>query len=264
MPIMQKLSTILSTYFLFTLSFANCASAQWGSSGNNIFSTTSGNVGIGTPTPAWGKLNITFNNGQQSGVQNNSLLAIEDNTYTTAGMVNTRINWINANGLRIASIYAAHNAYGSNNSDLAFETNNGTASVERIRITSSGNVGIGTSDSKGYKLAVAGGIIGESVTVKLQSNWPDYVFEDSYKLPSLPQLESYINQYHHLPEIPSARDVNQEGLDLGEMNKLLTKKVEELTLYLIEKDKAIKDQDNRVKKLEMFMTEILSKNSSHR
>ncbi|NHA06102.1 hypothetical protein G7092_19995 [Mucilaginibacter sp. HC2] len=105
-----------------------------------------------------------------------------------------------------------------------------------------GNVSIGTSDSRGYKLAVNGSVIATSVTVKLKSDWPDYVFKKDYQLPSLQEVKAYIDQNQHLPEMPSEQEVAKDGLNLGEMNKLLVKKVEELTLYLIEKDHKEKEQ----------------------
>ena len=86
-------------------------------------------------------------------------------------------------------------------------------------------------------LAVAGSAVATSFTVKTVANWPDYVFKPEYQLPSLQEVKSYIDQNHHLPEMPSATEVAQDGLNLGEVNKLLAKKVEELTLYLIEQQK---------------------------
>jgi len=106
-----------------------------------------------------------------------------------------------------------------------------------------GNVGIGTTDTKGYNLAVNGSVIATSMTVKLYSAWPDYVFKPTYHLPSLTDVKSYIDQNHHLPDMPSGQEVAKDGINLGEMNKLLTKKVEELTLYLIEKDKQDKKRE---------------------
>ncbi|WP_114938424.1 hypothetical protein [Mucilaginibacter endophyticus] len=94
-----------------------------------------------------------------------------------------------------------------------------------------------------YALAVGGKAIAEAVTVQMQSGWSDYVFEKAYQLPSLTEVKTYIDQNKHLPDVPSANEVAKEGIDLGEMNKLLLKKVEELTLYLIEKDKKEKQQD---------------------
>lgn len=99
------------------------------------------------------------------------------------------------------------------------------------------NVGIGTNDTKGYKLAVNGAGIFTKVKVKEFGAWPDFVFEPSYQLPTLQEVEQYVTTNKHLPDMPAAATVAQEGLDLGEMNRKLLQKVEELTLYLIEGNK---------------------------
>jgi hypothetical protein len=112
--------------------------------------------------------------------------------------------------------------------------------------TLNGNLGIGATVPSGYKLAVAGSAIAESVTVKLQGQWGDYVFKPAYKLRPLSNVENFINQNQHLPEIPSAGDIKKSGIDLGQMVKLQMKKIEELTLYLIEKDKTDKLQQKEI------------------
>lgn len=101
------------------------------------------------------------------------------------------------------------------------------------------NIGIGTNDTKGYKLAVAGNIISEEVKVALQTNWPDFVFEDNYKLKSLTDIEKYIKTQKHLPNIPSAKEIEKNGYMLGEMDSKLLEKIEELTLHLIKMSKRL-------------------------
>ena len=134
-----------------------------------------------------------------------------------------------------------------------------TSGQNRIIVKSNGNVTIGTTSTPvDYKLAVGGDVIAERVVVKLQNTWPDYVFKKSYGLRSLEQVEQFINQNSHLPEVPSAQEVTDKGIDVGAMNAKLLQKVEELTLYLIEQDKQIKMQ-NKENKMQNNEIEILKK-----
>ncbi len=123
-----------------------------------------------------------------------------------------------------------------------------------------GNVGIGTIDTYGYALAVAGKIISTEVTVKEYANWPDFVFEDNYQLKSLASLENYINTNNHLPGVPTAKEVQNEGVKLGEMNAILLQKVEELTLYLIEQEKIIEKQGEILEIQQNNIEELAKKN----
>lgn len=109
-----------------------------------------------------------------------------------------------------------------------------TAPVEVLRITHDGKVGIGTVNPA-ERLTVNGSIRAKKVSVT-QSSWPDYVFEPDYILPSLSTLSNFIKLNKRLPEIPSAKEVQEKGVDLGATQALLLKKIEELTLHLIELD----------------------------
>jgi hypothetical protein len=123
-----------------------------------------------------------------------------------------------------------------------------------MTLTLAGSVGIGTTNPGSYKLAVAGKIAatGEvKVFVDGTTNFPDYVFDPSYKLPTLEETEKYIQENHHLPEVPTAADIAKDGMSLNEMNIILLKKVEELTLHLIEMKKdseAIRKENEELKK----------------
>lgn len=108
-----------------------------------------------------------------------------------------------------------------------------------------GNVGIGTTSTGIHKLAVEGSIGARRVKVA-QSGWADFVFRQDYLLPSLQQVEKYITHNGHLPDIPAAAEVEKDGLDLGEMNKKLLQKIEELTLYLIDQQKQLKSQQEQI------------------
>ena len=112
------------------------------------------------------------------------------------------------------------------------DTSDGLTFTRLMTILGSGNVGIGTANPD-QKLTVKGTIHSQEVIVDM-SVLPDYVFKPTYHLPTLAEVKAYIDQNHHLPEMPSANQVAKDGLSLGDMNAKLLKKVEELTLYLIE------------------------------
>ncbi|SFO22527.1 hypothetical protein SAMN05428949_4544 [Chitinophaga sp. YR627] len=112
-------------------------------------------------------------------------------------------------------------------------------------ILPNGNVGIGITNPQS-KLAVNGDIFSKRVKVT-QEGWADFVFAPDYQLPSLAELESYIKTNKHLPDVPSAKEVVAKGLDLGEINKILLQKIEELTLHLIEESKRNRDLEEKVR-----------------
>lgn len=126
---------------------------------------------------------------------------------------------------------------------------NGTQ--QTFAVHGDGSVAIGTAPKPfGYMLSVAGKIITEELVVKLKGNWPDYVFAPTYRLMPLAQVEEYFNTNGHLPQVPSAKKVQEQGVNVGEMNAILLKKIEELTLYAIELNKTIKVLEEKVNKLE--------------
>ncbi len=108
-------------------------------------------------------------------------------------------------------------------------------------------VGIGT-DSPDNALDVCGVVRAEEVIV--ESDWADFVFEDDYLLPQLKDVEQFIDDNGHLPDIPSAKDVKANGVSVGEMNAKLLQKVEELTLYVIEQQKEIDELKRQISELE--------------
>jgi len=108
------------------------------------------------------------------------------------------------------------------------------------------NIAIGTSNPQGYKLAVNGTAIFTKVKVKTAGTWPDYVFDKGYALPGLAELEQYLITHKHLPDMVSAAEAQKEGIDVAAQQAALLKKVEELTLYLIEENKQLKEQNTRM------------------
>jgi hypothetical protein len=125
-------------------------------------------------------------------------------------------------------------------------------------IKQNGNVGIGSSNPDA-KLTVKGVIHAEEVRVDLTVPGPDYVFEADYDLPTLPEIQTYIKANKHLPEIPSAKQMAEEGLNLKEMNILLLKKVEELTLYLIDLNARDQQREAEIKKLTQEIASLKNK-----
>ena len=119
-----------------------------------------------------------------------------------------------------------------------------------IRISSSGSVGIGTSNTYSYMLAVNGSAIFTQAVVKLNANWPDYVFKKEYQLPSLKSVEEYVRTNNHLPGLPSADSVQKGGLDLGSTQAKLLEKIEELTLYTIELQKQVEKLEGLRKRID--------------
>lgn len=125
--------------------------------------------------------------------------------------------------------------------------------AERMIINTTGTIGIGTrltSNPNGYLLAVNGKIGAKEVQVENTSAaWADYVFDADYNLRSLEEVQAYINQHKHLPEIPSADEVKRDGHKLGEMDVLLLKKVEELTLYAIRLQREVNTLKDQLEKM---------------
>jgi len=119
-----------------------------------------------------------------------------------------------------------------------------------FRVKGNGDVGIG-SETTNANLTVKGVIFANEL--KLQDiNMiviPDYVFEKNYKLRSLKEVEEFVNENKHLPEVPSAKQISENGMGMVEMNIVLLKKVEELTLYLIEQNKKIEFQQKEIELL---------------
>jgi hypothetical protein len=190
-----------------------------------------GNVGIGTTSPQ----NLLDVNGKARFRRNGSAtegVTIDGEALTLQGWsgYNPYIEWRNADNSRQGYL-------GWNTNRLSLTMENGyNFTVEQ------GNVGIGTA-TPDAKLAVKGSIHTQEVKVDLTGSvTPDYVFEQDYDLPTLAETETYIKENKHLPEVPSAKQMEEEGLNLKEMNLLLLKKVEELTLHLIEQNKMLAEE----------------------
>lgn len=116
-----------------------------------------------------------------------------------------------------------------------------------------GNVGIGTADPK-TRLAVNGEMLAKKVRIT-PNNWADFVFDSSYHLPSLQQVEHFIARHKHLPDIPSAKEVSDNDLELGQNQAKLLQKIEEMTLYLIAQEKALKEREQKITERQQLLND---------
>lgn len=131
-------------------------------------------------------------------------------------------------------------------------SHNGAGNIAGLKnfvlfMNNEGTVGIGAEPSaidNTYKLNVCGGIRAKHIVVN--STWCDFVFNDDYKLKPLEEVESFINENNHLPEIPAAAAIESNGADLGNLVRLQMMKIEELTLYSIEQNKRIKELESKI------------------
>jgi hypothetical protein len=163
---------------------------------------------------------------------NEALTVSGTDPYIQLDQSGTNIGYLRAKGNNLLMSVNLANSSGN----IQFLTKNKT----RMWIDSTGSVSI-SDDGKikpGYLLNVKGKVVAEEILVQLSSQWPDYVFNKNYKLMQLPELKKYISQNNHLPEVPSA-DQMKDGIAVGDMNKLLMQKVEELTLYVLQLNEEI-------------------------
>jgi hypothetical protein len=134
---------------------------------------------------------------------------------------------------------------------IKFVTQYGGYEGVKMTVNYDGKVGIGTTNFVGdYKLYVGGRVICEELKVKLQGNWPDFVFAKNHQLLSLDSVETYIKENNHLPNVPSAQEVKENGIEAGEMLRIQMQKIEELTLYMIEMKKENDELKHRINALE--------------
>lgn len=239
---------------------------------------SNGYVGIGTTTPALGRLQV-------EGPTSTDLLHVKTpsgnglsmsvvGSYPTLGF-NTMLN----SGYKfIGNGYAGMFQHSTITGDLSYYSSTATGTTGNsisflgsfFTLDAAGRLGLSTtaptaklhvngnmvigsgsiSPATGYSLSVDGKVICEEARVQISGSWPDYVFNSNYRLKPIDELEKQVKELNHLPGMPAAAEVEKEGFDLGNMNKKLLEKVEELTLYIIALNKKNELLTERVTKLE--------------
>jgi len=238
--------------------FANCLGF-----GNNgpFLNAGAGNIGFAITKNNTNKLKIHIDwTTERVGIGGNAVPAASVHVNSslaadTIKITNATTGHGAADGFDLMNTGNEAYVFNRENGGLTFGTNN----TSRMSITNSGLVTIGSvTTPAGYKLYVEGGILSEKVKVALKTsaNWADYVFADDYKLASLPEVAAYIREHRHLPGIPSADEVVDQGLDLAEMDAKLLGKVEELTLHLIRMQEELDALKQKNAQLEQTLSDL--------
>ncbi len=188
--------------------------------------SVAGSIGIGTTSPI-------------------RTLDVHGYISSTDGVSRTEL--VNGGGVGYVGTQSSH--------PLGLQTNN----TEQVRIMVNGNVGIGTINPT-ERLSVNGNVKAKKLIVT-QTGWPDYVFAPQYELKPLSVVESFIKKYKHLPDIPSEKEVAEQGLDVGQTEALLLKKIEEFSLYLIALNKKIEKQEKQIQLLQREIVRAKKKRS---
>ena len=260
---MKKFIILFAFVLLGTMTYAQ----QWATLGTNIYNTNTGNVGVGTNTPAQ-KFTV-HNPSAQAILQVERPMASGNGDVASVFAKNASTGDICFFGLKrtAAGPTAVLSAFDAASSTWrAYSVLNLSTGLYQVKasvnnfeyfntgdvlFSNSGGVGIGvTALGSGVKFQVAGKIKVQEIEVAL-TPWPDFVFNSDYKLKPLAEVEAFIQENNHLPGVPSQADVEQNGLNLGEMNAVLLQKIEELTLYVIDLKKEndqIKQQLNNLNK----------------
>jgi len=277
----------------------NCVSAQsWTSASGRLYANpTSTRVGIGTTAPnTTYKLHVTGGANNKHGIFSYAYGSGKRAIYGSNSHGSGFAGYFNGNVHSTGNISAAINkriTVGNNTSNVSLHAAtccpgayidykggplqfrvSGVGWRSPLTLQANGTVVInangiyngGVVNTNGHKLAVNGGIWAEEVEVTSNVPSSDYVFYDDYKLMPLADLESFVNENHHLPEVPSAEEFKKNGYKLGDMDDVLLRKVEELSLYMIDADKEIQSLKgekellmDQLLKLEARLTELEKK-----
>lgn len=189
-----------------------------------------GKVAIGDVTPL-AKLHIRSDEGEDAGI-----MLETPSTGSNKAFINLRDNqhYLRVNDKDVMELCSENNPLRIGGSDIIL----------------SGKIGVNTRNTTAdYAFAVDGGVIATKVYIQNVENWPDYVFDDTYKLMPLHDLKEYVRAYRHLPEMPSKNEIVGQGYDVEEMQRVMMKKIEELTLYTLQQQEEIEALRKQVDEL---------------
>ncbi|MCK7556124.1 hypothetical protein MKQ70_14290 [Chitinophaga sedimenti] len=196
------------------------------------------NVGSGIANGVWSQLHLSHGTGSDANIT-------VENSYS-ATPSSASIGLFQHDGTNYRGRGYAWALQPSGDLALLRRRNNADTYTDFTIQNSTGNIGIGTGNPT-ERLAVKGTVQALKVKVINLANWPDYVFDSTYTLMPLPELESYISQHKHLPSIPSALEVRAQGLDLAGNQAALLEKLEELSLYVIQLNKGMVQQQEQLR-----------------
>lgn len=241
--------------------------------------TTGGNVGIGETNPG-NKVRIVGNNASTNHVLsvssayagNSNIRAVEGFATPAVGYgfggyfyggargVQAIAQGTSSGGLCIGVEASAYGTTGTRTGIFARASGGATNwagyfAEGNVYVTNELRIGSGAiGGATGYKVAIDGKVIAEELRIKLSQDWPDYVFAKDYPLMPLEELAENISHHHHLPGIPNAAEVEENGILIGDMQKKMMQKIEELTLYIIDLDQQNKELRKRINHIENNMT----------
>ena len=225
----QDFGTYLGAMYYSDYSIGSVLGTRAGSVDFPAMYLKAGNVGIGTTNPTF---NLHARGIVAADQGNNVYMLLGQDAAASASPTTYGALWYDTsvNAMRIEGL------------------SGGVAWRNTVLNGRGGNVGIGTAAPQ-YKLAV-NGTIGAKEVIVTNTGWADYVFKPRFRLRTLKEVDAYIKQHHHLPEIPSEMEVNERGVGLGEMQVKLLAKIEELTLHMIQADKKNRELQERIARLE--------------
>lgn len=217
----------------------------------------SGNTGLGVESPSE-KLEVAGNIKASGSLQGQNLAVEEGNFSSNVSVGQSLAVAGNADFTGAVAMENLTVSSSLQSNFLAAESGSFTGPFSAGGIVSldsslfvSGKIGVGTDKVEGYMLSVGGKIrAADDIRVYPSAEWADYVFEESYALPALQEIAAFIAKHKHLPELPSAAEVKEEGIELGAMDAKLLQKIEEMTLYLLQKEEQIQKLEERLKALE--------------